>query len=206
MPPALQAILAQVFAQGLGLPSLNCRMDLLFRVGWALARWGAERAEETAHTVAQLPPTCKEAPAHAVIVCAGGAPRYFPPGWGPLCSCWGWFGLGALMGACFALLWLLCRPARGAPAPQPPWLTAAREVLDCVAEGGHAELRGLAGQAGMPVEELLCHLLREGTSVGTTGEAAAGGLRQQRNQSAPHRRRRAPCMPPANREGRQGGT
>ncbi|CAJ1342652.1 unnamed protein product, partial [Effrenium voratum] len=127
-------------------------MDLLFRVGWALARWGAERAEETAHTVAQLPPTCKEALAHAVIVCAGGAPRYFPPGWGPLCSCWGWFGLGALMGACFALLWLLCRPARGAPAPQPPWLTAAREVLDCVAEGGHAELRGLAGQAGMPVE------------------------------------------------------
>ncbi|CAJ1352084.1 unnamed protein product, partial [Effrenium voratum] len=116
---------------------------------------------ETAHTVAQLPPTCKEALAHAVIVRAGGAPRYFPPGWGPLCLCWGWFGLGALMGACFALLWLLCRPARGAPAPQPPWLTAAREALDCVAEGGHAELRGLAGQARMPVEELLCHLLRK---------------------------------------------
>ena len=47
---------------------------------------------------------------------------------------------------------------------------------------------------------------REATSARTTGEAAAGGLRQQRNQSAPHRRRRAPCMPPANREGGQGGT
>ena len=152
--------------------------------------------------VAQLPPTCKEALAHAVFVCAGGAPRYFPPG-----SVRAGAGLAwARSWACFALLWLLCRPARGAPAPQPPWLTAAREALDCVAEGGHAELRGLAGQAGMPVEELLCHLLREATSAGTTGEAAAGGLRQQRNQSAPHWRRRAPCMPPANREGGQGGT
>ena len=178
---------------------------MLFRVGWALARWGAERAEETAHTVAQLPPTCKEALAHAVIVCAGGAPRYFPPGWGPLCSCWGWFGLGALMGACFALLWLLCRPARGAPAPQPPWLTAAREVLDCLAEGGHAELRGLAGQAGMPVEELLCHLLREATSAETTREAAAGGLRQQQHESTAARTKapgaRKPVGLPAGRGG-----
>ena len=82
-------------------------------------QWGSEIAGETAVAAARLPPTCKEALAHAVVVCAGGDPRYFAPGWGPLCVCWGWLCLGAVLGACAVLLILLAHQVGRRPAESP---------------------------------------------------------------------------------------
>ena len=37
--------------------------------------------------------------AHALLMCGGGAPAYFTPGFAPLSLAWGWLLLGALLGA-----------------------------------------------------------------------------------------------------------
>ena len=192
-PPCPQQVkiwrLKNIIAQGylcLGLPLARCCsacfMDLLLRAGWQLVQWGSEIAGETAVAAARLPPTCKEALAHSVVVCAGGDPRYFAPGWGPLCVCWGWLCLGAVLGACAVLLILLAHQVGRRPAESPAWLTAAREVLDCFAEGGLSELRGLASQTGLSAEELLYRLLREAASGSTTSRADTRGLGYARQE------------------------
>ena len=100
-----------------------------------------------APSAAQLPPTCREAAVHASFTCASGAPpRYFFPGLGPCSLCWGWMCAGLLLGAsCIAVAWMRVSTR---PSLAPAWTVAARELLNCVAEGSEAELTALAEAAG----------------------------------------------------------
>ena len=93
---------------------------------------------------------------HAALTCVVGAPRYFPPGWGPCSVCWGWLCLGVLLGACLvALLWGRSRARSARP---PAWIEAASELLACVAAGGERELSDLAASLGQSPTDLLCAL------------------------------------------------
>ena len=94
--------------------------------------------------------------------CARGAtPVTSPLAGGCLCM----LGLvvlrGGVGGLCGLFFIVLAHPVGRRLAESPAWLTAAREVLDCFAEGGLSELRRLASQTGLSAEELLCRLLRE---------------------------------------------
>ncbi|CAJ1357929.1 unnamed protein product, partial [Effrenium voratum] len=114
-------------------------------------------------------------PLHAALVCTGSSPSYFPSGWGPCCLCWGWFLLGAGLSVAGTVVFFSAMPAsllRFGHA-RPTWHAAAEAVLACVSAGGPAELRGLAAQAGLPAEDLLCQLLREATRFPATAPAGS---------------------------------
>ncbi|CAE7877636.1 unnamed protein product [Symbiodinium microadriaticum] len=127
----------------------------------AALRWAFDSAQAAMPAVAQLPQACREAAVHAALTCVVGAPRYFPPGWGPCSVCWGWLCLGVLLGACLvALLWGRSRARSARP---PAWIEAASELLACVAAGGERELADLAASLGQSPTDLLCALLRQAT-------------------------------------------
>ena len=136
---------------------------------WGWGRWATREAWRAAPSLAQLPPTCREAMAHAALVCAGASPSYYPPGWGPWCLSWGWFCLGALAGGLVVAVSLCLQSTRSRSSlsltsAQQMWHTAAMHVLACAA-GEPGELQDLATQAGTSPEDLLCRLLREATAV-----------------------------------------
>ena len=118
--------------------------------------WHAARA------AAGLPATCRQAAAHAAMVCSGMDPVYFSAGFAPLSLAWGWLLLGLLLGALlrpFIGAWMLAllqlAPLARAPVVRAPLqpadarASAAVEVLRCVALGGHDELHALATGAGL---------------------------------------------------------
>ena len=174
-----QAILAQVLQwcsssgafpssqrTSLALP----RMALAWNAIPTLLRVLVLEAWRAAPSAAQLPPTCREAAVHVFFTCTSGAPpRYFFPGWGPCSLCWGWMCAGFLLGAsCIAVAWMRVSTR---PSPAPAWTVAALELLNCVAEGGEAELTALAEAAGQSPAELLCPSAARG-SCATRGELA----------------------------------
>ena len=130
-----------------------------------LVTWSASAASygwHAARAAAGLPATCRQAAAHAALVCSGMDPVYFSAGFAPLSLAWGWLLLGLLLGAllrpyiatCTLALLQLAPPTRAlmARAPLQPAdarANAAVEVLRCVALGGHDELRALATGAGL---------------------------------------------------------
>ena len=155
-----------------GLPPRLFCMAALQTALW-IWQWGKQLAGEALPALAALPPTCKEALAHAALVCTGSSPSYFPSGWGPCCLCWGWFLLGAGLGVAGTVVFFSAMPAsrlRFGHA-RPTWHAAAEAVL--ASAGGPAELRGLAAQAGLPAEDLLCQLLREATRFPATTPAGS---------------------------------
>ena len=119
--------------------------------------WHAARA------AAGLPATCRQAAAHAAMVCSGMDPVYFSAGFAPLSLAWGWLLLGLLLGALlrpFIGAWMLAllqlAPLARAPVARAPLVqpadaraSAAVEVLRCVALGGQDELHALATCAGL---------------------------------------------------------
>ena len=107
-------------------------------------QWGKQLAGEALPALAALPPTCKEALAHAALVRRPTSP---PDG-----------GRAAFAGAVAGtVVFFSAMPAsrlRFGHA-RPTWHAAAEAVLACVSAGG-PELRGLVAQAGLPAEDLLC--------------------------------------------------
>ncbi|CAE7943190.1 unnamed protein product [Symbiodinium necroappetens] len=132
---------------------------------FASAAWAASRGWEAARATASLPPTCRQAMAHAALLCSGVEPVYFSAGFGPLSLAWGWLLLGLALGALLRPVLLACvlfaaRHAGAAPGPlvrpvRSPQdsaharADAAVEVLRCVALGGRDELHALAASAGL---------------------------------------------------------
>ena len=84
------------------LPFAHGMTSLLAHVGTlgasvASHRWPAARA-------AGLPATCRQAAAHAALVCSGMDPVYFSAGSVPLSLAWGWLLSGLLLVALLGLI------------------------------------------------------------------------------------------------------
>eukprot|EP00439_Symbiodinium_sp_Y106_P081009 s856_g19.t3 len=135
------------------LPFAHGMTSLLAHVGTlgasvASHRWPAARA-------AGLPATCRQAAAHAALVCSGMDPVYFSAGSVPLSLAWGWWLCSALsrhLDACSAPATSSANGAgasREGSTPADARANEAVEVLRCVAWGGHDELRALATGAGL---------------------------------------------------------
>ena len=152
---------------------------------WIWGSWFLERAGRITPSLANLPGTCREAALHTVLVCVGAPPSYFPPGWGPCSHCWGWFFLGAVLGAGVVLIFLALRSSR-TQAPRTCWISAVEDVLACVAEGGAQELQVLAARSGLTPDALLRNLFREAPLVRPALEPAPQPL-------APSHQRRRPA-------------
>ena len=60
-------------------PALSDCMEAVARI--LLSGGAAGMARGAVPALALLPPTCKQAAAHAALVCVGASPTYFAPGW-----------------------------------------------------------------------------------------------------------------------------
>ena len=110
-----------------------------------------------AHRPAQSVP-----PLEAFLQKAGGAPTYYPAGWGPWCLSWGWFGLGVALGALAAgIILFLGLPHQHGAASDAPFPLVGARPRSTSWPARQSELQALATQAGAPAEGLLCRLLRE---------------------------------------------
>ena len=170
------------------------------------AAWAASRGWEGVRATASLPPTCRQAVAHAALVCSGVEPVCFSAGCGPFSLVWGWLLLGLVLGALLRSAVdarVLCAlRARGhsagstlaaralAPAV---WRCPSRrgrrgsavEVLRCVAQGGHDELHALAASAGLTPAALTEALATRAPDPNDHGVDPATSTPQPRGRRSP---------------------
>ena len=181
-------------------------------VAWGA--WAAARGWDTARAAAGLPPTCRQAVAHAALVCTGADPVYFSAGFAPLSLAWGWLLLGLALGVLLRPVlaaWgptllhrVVATPVLAQREPSRPTAAevranAAAEVLRCVALGGENELRALAAGAGLSPAALAAALAAPGLEAGGAGStpaafpggSAAPAPAQPATLSRPRRRVRA---------------
>ena len=156
-------------------------MDTAVRALLSGGEWAARLARGAVPTLALLPPTCKQAAAHAALVCVGVEPAYFAPGFGPWPLAWGWFAVGVLLGAALVAgiwcAWASRQPAM--PRSLAPELAAANEVLMAFHAGGEAELRALAAQAGTAPMEMLCGVLAAALGRPMHAPPSVAGIRRR---------------------------
>ncbi|CAJ1383100.1 unnamed protein product, partial [Effrenium voratum] len=133
-------------------------MEVFLRLGAAGVRWAVQKAAASAPSWAQLPPTCREAVAHAQCFALQAARR------------WTFVAKGRSVHAGRGSAWAVSRESLsrrssrrrlpfGARAFCSPGLPGSARMPLCVARGGARELESLAMAAGMSAPDLLSSLL-----------------------------------------------